>query len=80
MGRYIQDISANQTAQTFMYCMVAVHYYNDYITGQVGGPNGLVSIAAFHTKVRGSFPGLGGLKEINYSPSTRKTQYCGEHP
>ena len=42
----------------------------------------MVSTAAFHARVRGSFPGLGGLKETKYvsSPSTRKTQYCGEPP
>ena len=28
-----------------------------------GGPRGVVSTAAFHARVRGSFPGLGGLKE-----------------
>ena len=29
----------------------------------VGGPRVVVSTAAFHARVRGSFPGLGGLKE-----------------
>ena len=28
-----------------------------------GGPRVVVSTAAFHAKVRGSVPGLGGLKE-----------------
>ena len=28
-----------------------------------GGPGVVVSTAAFHTRVRGSVPGLGGLKE-----------------
>ena len=28
-----------------------------------GGPRVVVSTAVFHTRVRGSFPGLGGLKE-----------------
>ena len=28
-----------------------------------GGPRVVVSIAAFHARVRGSVPGLGGLKE-----------------
>ena len=28
-----------------------------------GGPGVLVGTAAFHARVRGSFPGLGGLKE-----------------
>ena len=28
-----------------------------------GGPGVVVSTAAFHARVRGSFPGIGGLKE-----------------
>ena len=37
-----------------------------------GGPRLVVSTAAFHARVRGSVPGLGGLKEtkIVSSPST----------
>ena len=34
-----------------------------YLTG--GGPRVVVSTAAFHARVRGSVPGLGGLKETN---------------
>ena len=30
-----------------------------------GGPMVVVSTAAFHARVRGSVPGLGGLKETN---------------
>ena len=30
-----------------------------------GGPRVVVSTAAFHARVRGSVPGLGGLKETN---------------
>ena len=30
---------------------------------KVGGPRVVVSTAAFHARVRGSVPGLGGLKE-----------------
>ena len=46
-----------------------------------GGPMVVVSTAAFHARVRDSFPGLGGLKEQKcIFPSTRKTQYCGEPP
>ena len=44
-----------------------------------GGPRVLVSTAAFHARVRGSVPGLGGLKEtknVSY-PSTCESQYCG---
>ena len=31
-----------------------------------GGPRVVVSTAAFHARVRGSVPGLGGLEETNY--------------
>ena len=44
------------------------------------GPRVVVSTAAFHARVRGSVPGLGGLKETKNvsSPSTCESQYCGE--
>ena len=44
------------------------------------GALGVVSTAAFHARVRGSVPGLGGLKETKNvsSPSTCESQYCGE--
>ena len=48
-----------------------------------GGPRVVVSTAAFHARVRGSVPGLGGLKETKKnvsSPSTCECQYCGEPP
>ena len=47
-----------------------------------GGPGVVVSTAAFHARVRGSVPGLGGLKETknDSSPSTCESQYCGEPP
>ena len=47
-----------------------------------GGPRVVVSTAAFHARVRGSVPGLGGLKETEnlFSPSTCESQYCGEPP
>ena len=35
----------------------------DYYIGEGGGPRVVVSTAAFHARVRGSVPGLGGLKE-----------------
>ena len=46
------------------------------------GPRLVVSIAAFHARVRGSVPGLGGLKETKNvsSPSTCESQHCGEPP
>ena len=47
-----------------------------------GGPRVVVSTAAFHARVRGSVPDLGGLKETRNvsSPSTCESQYCGEPP
>ena len=47
-----------------------------------GGPRVVASTAAFHARVRGSVPGLGGLKETKNvsSPSTCESQYCGEPP
>ena len=50
--------------------------------GQGGGPRVVVSTAAFHARVRGSVPRLGGLKETKNvsSPSTCESQYCGEPP
>ena len=56
--------------------------HHRYICYSGGGPRVVVSTAAFHARVRGSFPDLGGLKKTKTvsSPSTRKTQYCGEPP
>ena len=53
-----------------------------FLTQQGGGPRVVVSTAAFHARVRGSVPGLGGLKETKNvsSPSTCESQYCGEPP
>ena len=47
-----------------------------------GGPRVVVSTAALHARVRGSVPGLGGLKETKNvsSPSTCESQYSGEPP
>ena len=47
-----------------------------------GGPRVVVSTAAFHARIRGSVPGLGGLKETKNvsSPFTWESQYCGEPP
>ena len=47
-----------------------------------GGPRVVVSTAAIQARVRGSVPGLGGLKETKNvsSPSTCESQYCGEPP
>ena len=38
-------------------------YVLQYLDVQGGGPRVVVSTAAFHARVRGSVPGLGGLKE-----------------
>ena len=40
-----------------------VHISCRYILCEGGGPRVVVSTAAFHARVRGSVPGLGGLKE-----------------
>ena len=53
---------------------VARHQHSNYRVS--GGPRVVVSTAAFHASVRGSVPGLGGLKET----STCESQYCGEPP
>ena len=47
-----------------------------------GGPRVVVSTAAFHARVLGSVPGLGGFKGTKNvsSPSTCESQYCGEPP
>ena len=44
------------------------------------GPRVVVSTAAFHARVRGSVPGLGGLKKTKSvsSPSKCENRYCGE--
>ena len=39
------------------------HYASCWISGEGGGPRVVVRTAAFHARVRGSVPGLGGLKE-----------------
>ena len=42
------------------------------LCGQGGGPRVVVSTAAFHARVRGSVPGLGGLKETKmFLPHSR---------
>ena len=58
----------------------AVHSYHQCLYLRGGGPRVVVSAAAFHTRVWGSVPGLGGLKETTNvsSPSTCESQYCGE--
>ena len=46
-----------------------------------GGPRVVVSTAASHARVWGSFPGLGFERNKNVpSSSTCESQYCGEPP
>ena len=54
-------------------------FYFDFMGG---GPRVVVSTTAFHARVRGSVPGLGGLKETKNvsSPPTCERQYCGQPP
>ena len=56
--------------------------YDLYQSHWGGGPRIVVSTAASHARVRGSVPGLGGLKETKNisSPSTCESQYRGEPP
>ena len=43
---------------------ITFEIFNILLLGQMGGgPRVVVSTAAFHARVRGSVPGLGGLKE-----------------
>ena len=43
---------------------MVLEYYDVTLYIEGGGPRVVVSTAAFHARVRGSVPGLGGLKEI----------------
>ena len=56
-------------------------YKHYFLVGLMRG-RVVVSTAAFHARVRGSLPSLGGLKETKNasSPSTCESQYCGEPP
>ena len=61
---------------------IFISFIHAFEVGKGGGPRVVVSTAAFHARVRGSVPGLGGLKETKNvsSPSTCESQYCGEPP
>ena len=48
---------------------VARHQHSNYRVG--GSPRLVVSTAAFHARVRGSVPGLGGLKKKMFLPHPR---------
>ena len=62
-----------------IFIMVHLHFI---LLGGGGGARLVVSTAAFHARVLGSVPGLGGLKETKNvsSPSTCESQYSGEPP
>ena len=65
-----------------IYALLFALGVNSVAVYQGGGPRVVVSTAAFHARVRGPVPGLGGLKETKNvsSPSTCESQYCGEPP
>ena len=44
-------------------CLLVLHFLSFLNADEGGGPRVVVSTAAFHARVRGSVPGLGGLKE-----------------
>ena len=68
------------SSQHLIYLRIGGRYQLNKYVG--GGPRVVVSTAALHARVRGSVPGLGGLKETKNvsSPSTCESQYCGEPP
>ena len=43
--------------------LLRVSEEEQFVSSQGGGPRVVVSTAAFHARVRGSVPGIGGLKE-----------------
>ena len=45
--------------------IIGLHCFIYYNGSEGGGPRVVVSTAAFHARVQGSVPGLGGLKETN---------------
>ena len=65
-----------------LYVTQSMHHKHATTCDLGGGPRVVVSTAAFHARVRGSVPGIGGLKETKNasSPSTCESQYCGEPP
>ena len=44
-------------------CLIVFKFCTQHLQEVGGGPRVVVSTAAFHARVRGSVPGLGGLKE-----------------
>ena len=85
MGQDIPACSSLNVRRTSSRLSLSVRWANSSLIFSVvwgGGPRVVASTAAFHTRVRGSVPGLGGLKETKNvsSPSTCESQYCGEPP
>ena len=58
---YLCCITYANIKTTLVYCLVLAGLVHTALQG--GGPRVVVSTAAFHARVRGSVPGLGGLKE-----------------
>ena len=52
-------------SHAYVYVIMRSKYLNiqSFFSEEGGGPRVVVSTAAFHARVRGSVPGLGGLKE-----------------
>ena len=70
--KYLQCYCSPLWGWTMDAAFVVVHVYStsncskrvySCVSGTGGGPRVVVSTAAFHARVRGSVPGLGGLKE-----------------
>ena len=60
--------------------IIVFNVFHQRVESQLGvGPRVVVSTAAFHARVRGSVPGLGGLKGTKNvsSPSTVKVNIVG---
>ena len=83
-SKYVVNKDLHTLFTSTLLMMVKELMYNKdlYTLSLGGGPRVVVSTAAFHARVRGSVPGLGGFKETKNvsSPSTCESQYCGEPP
>ena len=53
----------NRTSRTNRTVLPSIQSHHLITSTKGGGPRVVVSTAAFHARVRGSVPGLGGLKE-----------------
>ena len=62
-GLHASDHELHQDIYHWVTYMPAILRYSLLQRGEGGGPRVVVSTAAFHARVRGSVPGLGGLKE-----------------